>query len=480
MRTVSHTNQTVSTTATPVKDGDWKINLALKFRRNQLYRSPRLENLIGEYIKSPVDKPYPYLGHLIRACMEGEEDRILHDILENENKNMETLTMQGPVGDKGWEIFAKEMPDNLAIKKLVLRDFCFTASEGQHFFDVLGRLHALREVTLTQLSTKSNFFMFVKSPPLELDTLVVAAGFPASLDDDDCLPALKILEACKLRSFSFVDSGGTTADQHRAFGRALAEQVELKSLRLECVVPKDVLYCYRPLLSKNSPLTVLDLSGFKFATSLLEVLAHSKPDLKSLRLTNCHLQPPEGSDCRSQFDHLSSMLKLETLDLSRCMLDDETIVPLLSMIERGMIGLLQHLHLNHNPIGSETIKALVSLFRENRTLVSVKVEHDSFVYEPTMNELLEELVLAVKHNTSLRELTLPGRRSGGVLGEQVEGFLNRNRSAFQAAVAGGVQLGIGVIRHGMSRDVHSEGRALPTEHDPLLDTGSAAANYGSF
>jgi hypothetical protein len=462
-----------------MEDGNWKLNLLLKSRRNHSEWSPRLSVALDKYINSNVSsqKPYEFLGHLVRACMDGGEDRILSEILKHEN--VESLEMQGPVGDNGWETFAKAMPNNLAIKKLSLRDFCFSPSEAEHFFRALGQMHALREMTLEQVSAKSTFFSSfssVRCPPLELETLHAFAGFPASLDDDDCSLPLAILVACKLRSLSFEENGGSTVDQHKAWCKAIEGQVELESLQLKSAVSKDVLSCYMPFLSKHTPLMALDLSGFRLGPALLEVLVHNKPELKSLMLTCCEFQRAEGADCRSQFEHLSGLLKLETLDLSQSWLDDKTMVPLLSMIKKGMIGLLQHLHLNNNPVGAETIKALASLLAENRTLISVEMEHGAFFQNKEMPMLVE----AIKHNTCLREITLPGPEYGGVWRDQVEPYLERNRQAFQAAVAGSVEPVVDVIRDDMPRDVHSNVRDLPTERDRLLNTEPAAVNYGSF
>lgn len=468
MRSLSaiHQYSIVSTNAAPVKDGDWKMNLALKFRHNQHERSPRLENLIQEYFKSDVE-PFPYMGQLLLACMTDGEDRILNDLLEN--GNIETLTMQGPTSENGWETFAKAMPSNFAVKKLTLSRFCLSASEAGHFFGALGQM-APRAISLSSFSTKSSL-LFVSCPPLQLDSLEVYVGLPTGFDDDSCSLPLKILRASKVENFSLTDTTYATVDQFRAVGKALQEKVELKSLKLEGVISKNVLPCFMPFISMKTRLEQLDMSNFNFGHDLIEVLAENKSDLRGLMLNSCSLELPEGDDGRSLFEHLSRLSKLVSLSLNGSWLDDHAMVPLLKMIEKRRIGLL-HVHLNQNPIGSGTVNALLSLLNNTR-LLSVEVKHDSFYFQD--GRAMDELVEAAKRNTALRVVGLPGPESAWL--HRVTPYLERNK---MAAVAGGEQPGIGVIQDDVSGHVHSNLRPAPTERDSFLDTRHAATNYGTF
>jgi hypothetical protein len=413
-------------------------------------RSDEFNTAIEDYYKMDLSEiGEPQLRALVHGCMvHGETAALLAILPLYENLDEKTLRIRGPIDTRGWETLATAMEQQpLLFEALELSHLQLDHDEGELLFKALSQMLALKSLHLEGVGVESSFrFSALKCPPLKLQTLMVSVG-PGNVDVSPLL--LKLLECCKLRNLRLLDDGEVIL-RHEEFGHALKGQVGLQSLQLACKLPKNFLACYMPFLEMPTPLKVLELSrcdvGIPLCNKLLEVLPRSKPELRSLSLTSCSLQPCEGPDGRLQISHLAHLSKLVELDLSYNTLGDETFAPLLYTLAAQEGINLQRLNLNGSPIGNSTAVAMRSLLMKHGTLIWVSVvtngrRDDSFVL-PFVEPFRAE------KNSSVLRLDFNFFAGSGPLREELRDHLARNRRALEAAVARGMWHGVQLVLGG--------------------------------
>jgi Leucine-rich repeat (LRR) protein len=420
------------------------------------------------------------LRPLVHGCMVHGATAALREILPlYEGVDDKTLRIEGPMDERGWKTLVEAVEkDPLLVEALALWNLQLDCSKGELLFKALAHMPELHRLHLGRVGAESiplfSEFSRLECPPLKVQTMMVSAG---STDIDVFPLLLKVLGSCKLLNLSLVDEGGATMAQHEMLGKALQEQVELQSLRLGCHAPKNFMACYMPFLEMETPLKELDLNhcdvGTHLANKLLEVLPRSKPCLWSLALTSCNLRRCEGTDGRLQISHLAGLPRLVELDLSHNPLEDDTLVPLLYTFAREKKIRLQRLNLNGTLMRDETAKALGDLLVENRTLISV-----GFVNNGRRDDLfLRPLVSALQHNTSLLQLEVSGFAHGGWR-NAMHKHLDRNRKAFNKAVADGMEHDINLLLNGMS--LRPNGMSLRPQHSSYRDIANRIIDLAEF
>ena len=421
------------------KPGDWKHKLDSKLRTTKHERTPEFDNLLSIYIATDAAENAKLdLSLLICGCMKHEEVDVLCDILKYED--IKSLCIEGPLNERGWKTLVKAMPDSLPVKELTLSGVVISASKFELLVHVLSAMHEVETVCFDGVMVKrSLFFNQSNCPPFSSIKNLKVSGH--SNPELGVYPLFrKFLEACQVEHVSIEVSGSISVREHSKLAKLLLEQTRMNSLRLSieyCGLP-EVFECYLPYLCGKtpSPLVELDLRGcwiqIPILNQLVATLPQNQPKLESLFLSNCSVGGGSGAGSVDLLP-LADMNSLTHLDLSNNQLPMLATVGLLKKLSQTPNRLVI-LNLSGNSFGKQTFTAMASFLRDNRTLRRLLFLPSALQkHLGDTEEVLEELVQAVKHNKCLLELELLWYRLPDEHRQSVEAYLDRNRDDLEAS-----------------------------------------------
>ena len=311
------------------------------------------------------------------------------------------LSLTGPMGGRvdehEWRSLLAAMPHNRSAEVLKLSEVVLDNSMVAMLFDALDRMPSLTSLSLDRVGVQGTLDENLKCPPLnQLKTLKVSEAYESTNGNDGVCPLLlKVLEACQLRSLSIshLTCGApgdevpkVTVDQTASLGSALCRQTMLVELSFK--------HC-SSVTQEGRLVGPNEILGH-----LIEKFVYTMPDLRML-------------------------------DVSWSRLPGEGIASILTALKEGTH--LKRLYLTGCFIDPKTVRALVALVKENKTLLSVSLDNVRrleswgisirYVDENELGQLTE----ALKHNTSLRRLRFDSL--DGLDCSALFAYLERNRAS---------------------------------------------------
>jgi hypothetical protein len=426
----------------------WVTALGQEQRRKILLASklpaldPELQELLGVYLTRGTVSG---LSRVVHACMKRHHGELLHDVLSTDDGNMESLCVQA-AGVHEWSTLMEAS----ALGPLRIRDLRLVVLEFTHatiplLYEVLSRMPALRTLTLAQVELEASYFPPPECPPLpSVKTLNIRAG---QVGPGVSPLMLALLGGCDPEVLEIEEEGAILEHQHADIGLALCAKTKLGTVRL-LIERIEAFHHYFPFV-QVAPLVSLDVSdcgiGAGRCNRLLELLQH-KTTLTSLCLRNCKLHV-DRKTARLQVQCFQSMTGLRELDLGKNYLLDDTLTPLISVLEAANIRLLE-LNLDDSFYGEITIRAMASWLAKNPMLRSVGFIRAVFPEDGP----LEPVAAALENNTSLLWFDtgeIP-REHPSPFSLAIDERLRRNRSHLKLSLMEG---GARVVLRDLHRDV---------------------------
>lgn len=392
MRSVSTVSKTGShrpSGVTPAAPGAWNNQLALEVEASRATWTHTTCVLLDDYLRGIApDGEEEQLSNVISACMAEHAVEVLKTLLKQ--VHIESLCINGPMDERGWQTLIDAMPDAFPVQALTLLELHFCRSAMASLFQALDRMKP-KSLALQDVGTESDIdFERLACPELKLENLDVIAAPSVNF----CPLLLQLLKSCEIQQLHIEDAGATRPDLFASLSKALEEQTKLKSLDLE-----------------RTPLAARDFN--------MLLKAAPKETMRRISFRDCGLKDSEAEPI--DFSPIAEMHSLWRLDLGRNSLSDEAKISLLRTLANCNTS-LEELILSGSRVGVEVFSAMASLLVANGTLRRL-----SCGGWPWGLKLLTD---ALEQNTSL--LSLDMRAVPGADRLRINEFLHRNREAFMA------------------------------------------------